>query len=52
MFSTWVAIGVVCIYRKNTRKYSFEPDDSFPEQFSFTESFETQGSYMCGYSSL
>ena len=29
---------------------SSESDDSFPGQFSFTDSFETQGSYMFGSS--
>ena len=29
---------------------SSESDDSFPKQFSFTDSFEIRGSYMYGFS--
>ena len=53
MLSVWVAIGSY-VPQEHQIAFpillvpSFESDDSFPGQFSFTDSFETQGSYMFG----
>ena len=54
MFSARVAIG---LYLPQKHQIVFpillvpsESDDSFPRQFSLTGTFETQGSYMYGYS--
>ena len=55
MLSAWVAIGLH-LSQENQRVFpillvfSSESDDSFPGQFYFTDSFETQGSYMYGCS--
>ena len=53
MFSAWVAFGLY-LPQEHQRVFpillvtSSEPDDSFP--FLFTDSFETQGLYMYGFS--
>ena len=53
MLSAWVAIGLY-ISQELQRVFpirltsSSESDDSFPGQFSVTDSSKTQVSYMCG----
>ena len=55
MLSAWVAIGLN-LPQEHQRVFSIllvssrECDHSFPGQFFFTDSFETQGSYMYGHS--